>query len=133
MSSLGPSPTLTLTLTLQVVRLRCDTKAYFNWRDRYIGAMNVRAHRRDLDAADSYLWFRSWTDRLIERIQNAVARARSRLPTKKAARNSQPPPPGTPHIERDTPRIQISSADELGTPRVALSSLPESPPPPPPP
>ena len=51
---------------MAVVRLRCDTKGYFTWRDQYIGAMAVRAHRRDLDAADRYLWLQSKTDSLLD-------------------------------------------------------------------
>ena len=27
-------------------------QGYFNWRDQYLGAMNIRAHRRDLNVAD---------------------------------------------------------------------------------
>ena len=44
---------------MAVVRLRCDTRGYFNWRDQYIGAMAVRSHRRDLGVADNYLKLRS--------------------------------------------------------------------------
>ena len=82
--------------SLQVVRLRCDTKGYFNWRDqyaaaaqarthsprppsqahhsagyqpRYIGAMNIRAHRRDLNVADRWLAFQSTRDRFKEAVR----------------------------------------------------------------
>ena len=96
MSSLGPSPTLTLTLTLQVVRLRCDTKAYFNWRDQYIGAMNVRSHRRDLDAADSYLWWRSKADRCKEKVQRMLPGKRVAAP---ARGNAKIPTEATPVME----------------------------------
>ena len=91
---MAPSPTLTLTLTLQVVRLRCDTKAYFNWRDRYIGAMNVRAHRRDLDAADAALWMKAkfpvWLDRQKQRMQQGVQRAKTTLFDLSPARRNRP-------------------------------------------
>ena len=70
---------------MAVVRLRCDTKGYFNWRDQYIGDMAIRAHRRDLDAADSYLWFRSKRDSCVERAQAQLEECRSRLPGKRAA------------------------------------------------
>lgn len=44
---------------MAVVRLRCDTKGYFNWRDRYLGAMRIRSHHRDLDVADRYMGIRA--------------------------------------------------------------------------
>jgi len=44
---------------MAVVRLRCDTRHYFNWRDQYRGAMYVRAQRRDLDVADAALRLRA--------------------------------------------------------------------------
>ena len=68
---------------MAVVRLRCDTKGYFNWRDQYIGDMFVRAHRRDVDAADSYLWLRSKTDRCMERLDAKMAPFRRCMPGKR--------------------------------------------------
>eukprot|EP00908_Phaeocystis_cordata_P001855 Transcript_11983.p1 GENE.Transcript_11983~~Transcript_11983.p1 ORF type:complete len:806 (+),score=359.14 Transcript_11983:124-2418(+) len=81
---------------MAVVRLRCDTKAYFNWRDRYIGAMNVRAHRRDLDAADSYLWWRSKADRCKEKVQRMLPGKRVAAP---ARGNAKIPTEATPVME----------------------------------
>ena len=66
---------------MAVVRLRCDIRRYFNWRDGYLGGMAVRAHRRDLDAADAVLWARSkfpvWLDRQAARVQNGLSVAKS--------------------------------------------------------
>jgi len=64
---------------MAVVRLRCDTKTYFTWRDQYIGAMAVRAHRRDLDAADRYLWLQSKTDSLLDEARARLNRVRRKL------------------------------------------------------
>lgn len=64
---------------MAVVRLRCDTKGYFTWRDQYIGAMAVRAHRRDLDAADRYLWLQSKTDSLLDEAKAHIARFKRKL------------------------------------------------------
>ena len=68
---------------MAVVRLRCDTRRYFNWRDQYLGAMEVRAARRDLDAADATLWLRAklpvWLERQRERLRSGVKRSVSKL------------------------------------------------------
>ena len=44
---------------MAVVRLRCDTRGYSNWRDQYLGDMAIRAHRRELDVADRVAWLRA--------------------------------------------------------------------------
>ena len=107
--------------SLQVVRLRCDTKGYFNWRDqyaaaaqarthsprppsqahhsagyhpRYIGAMNIRAHRRDLNVADRWLAFQSTRDRFKEAVRVRWRQATARL--RGAPPPSPPPSFGTP-------------------------------------
>ena len=54
----------------------CDTKGYFNWRDQYIGAMNIRSRRRDLNVADRYLWFQSKVYRSKEQLRARSARAK---------------------------------------------------------
>tara|TARA_B100000787_G_scaffold158537_1_gene136031 strand:- start:252 stop:623 length:372 start_codon:yes stop_codon:yes gene_type:complete len=69
---------------MAVVRLRCDTKGYFNWRDQYIGAMNIRARRRDLNVADRYLWFQSNVDRLKEQVRARTASIKQYARTKLA-------------------------------------------------
>merc|ERR1719506_218174 len=61
---------------MAVVRMRCDTKGYFNWRDQYLGAMNIRAHRRDLNVADRYLWFQSKCDRVKEQVSAHTSSAK---------------------------------------------------------
>ena len=38
--------------------------------------MNIRAHRRDLNVADRYLWFQSKVDRLKEQLRARSARAK---------------------------------------------------------
>jgi hypothetical protein len=66
---------------MAVVRLRCDTRRYLNWRDLYLGSMAVRAHRRDLDAADAALWMRArlpvWYARWRLRVHQGVDLAKS--------------------------------------------------------
>lgn len=57
---------------MAVVRLRCDTRRYFNWRDQYLAAMEVRASRRDLDYADHALWFRAKLPLWIGRQRQSV-------------------------------------------------------------
>lgn len=69
---------------MAVVRLRCDTKGYFNWRDQYIGAMNIRVRRRDLNVADRYLWFQSNVDRLKEQVRARSASIKQYARTKLA-------------------------------------------------
>ena len=68
---------------MAVVRLRCDTRRYFNFRDQYLAAMRVRAHRRDLDAADAALWLRAkfpvWLDRQKQRMHTGLQRAQTGL------------------------------------------------------
>ena len=38
--------------------------------------MNIRAHRRDLNVADRYLWFQSKVDRLKEQMRARSTRAK---------------------------------------------------------
>ena len=63
---------------MAVVRLRCDTRGYFNWRDQYLGAMAVRAHHRGTDANDIYLGLRAQADRRWEKHKVNAAHRKAR-------------------------------------------------------
>jgi len=95
---------------MAVVRLRCDTKGYFNWRDQYLASMEVRAARRDLDYADHALWLRAklpiWLGRQRESLREGiermaasmggmVARSQSRLVPRGSTTRRRAVPDGT--------------------------------------
>ena len=90
---------------MAVVRLRCDTRGYSNWRDQYLGDMAIRAHRRELDVADRVAWLRAKVHIGVHMYMYIARRRRpSGVASRKGPLGSGPHPnPGCPshHITSD--------------------------------